>query len=195
MNEPPNPRGPGFEAEIARMDGMNAPAEPGTPGDAMASGTMESPPPDSMDLPDATARFEATGGGGAVPEQKSPWADSRFREQMEYYDSLRQGDVGGLSSRGSVIGEGQKANAQKMMDYYSGLERRGDMIASKARAGLRGGADVSLPQQNYLARRDQFETGHDPNAFNTAMSDQSADILHSGLRDQLDQAGRLSSYA
>jgi hypothetical protein len=187
MNAPPepgNPRGPDFEAEIARMDGMNAPAQ----ADSMATGSMASPPPDSMDLPDATARFEATGGGGAMPAP--PERTGRFAEQLKYYDSLNAGEVGGKSSRGSIIGKDQKANANDMINYYTRLQGTGDRIANKARADLQGGREVSNPKQNYLARRDEFETGLDPNAFNADMSTQSANVLHSGLQQQLDEARR-----
>jgi hypothetical protein len=140
---------------------------------------------------------ESTGGGAGAPgavggdvagqpgESVDPYADSRFREQLNYWNSIRQGDAGTATTRGNIINDRMKGRADRMMNYYTGLDRRGQAKAQKLRAQMDAGEDIGDTGKNYLARMTEFETGADPNAFNSGRSDASADLLHSGLRDQL----------
>lgn len=120
----------------------------------------------------------------AVMSAADPYADSRYAEQLRYWDSINQGDVGAMHTRGAPITQGMKDRAQRMMQYYNSLENQGDQIASRTQAQQTAGEPVSDAASNFMARRQLAESGADPNAFN-ANRGQAAQGL---LQQQLDAA-------
>ena len=143
---------------------------------------------------DALGVGMAMGGGPQeIPLQAEqpadPYADSRFREQMQHWDAINRGEVGSsVGDRGRTINPRMKDRAESMLGYYRSLEGQGDDIARKADADIRGGREVSRPTMNYMARRDEFESGRDPDAFSSGRSAVSEDLLQSGLREKLEAA-------
>lgn len=142
-------------------------------------------------VPEGTAGATQTTGqpGEPAAPQEAPYPDSRFHEQLAYWDSIHGGDVGGKSTRGNVINERMKDRAGRMINYYKGLESRGDRTARMAQARVDAGQPISDAESNYLARREQFEGGHDPNAFNSNRDVTSEGILQHGLDMQRENAG------
>jgi len=116
----------------------------------------------------------------APAEQTNPYADSRFHEQLGYWNSINQGEVGSETTRGNLITQGGKDRAQQMINHYKGMERSTDAYAKQLQARLDRGEGISPQEQNWMSQRQAFESGTDRDAFNSNRSLASQHLLDQG---------------
>jgi len=124
------------------------------------------------------AKKEEGAAGGKGEKGETPKAPHRFKEQMDFWDSVASGEVGGKTSRGNTITEGMKRRAGDMQNYFARMGREGDIRRNRLQAREDAGAPLSDAENAYLARRSRQESPKgDPNTFNAQRDVTSADQL------------------
>ena len=181
------PRGPEFDAAVADFDQRMAPPEgmPSGMGQEQVLAGMGIDPSqgggggipalmpgdqERIDRENALGTGMAMGGG---PQEPEPGPQSRFHKQLEHFGALSREEPAG---EGGELSPKQR-QAGTMLDYYKGLETGGDAAAKRLQARTAIGDTIEPHEQNYLDRREEFESGRDPNAFNPERSQETEQLL------------------
>jgi len=140
-----------------------------------ARAAMRTPVPTAAPTPEAPPAAQPE-----RPEQpKVP--SSPFHGQLAYWKSIMEGKTGDPTSLGNIINDRMKGRAERNINYYTMLGREQGNRARRIRARQAENMPVSDTERNYLDRIGEFESGRDPNAFNSDRSLMSERLLQRGL--------------